>query len=497
MSWNGGYVTDVAYTTGYYAPQTPGHIALACLMGNVLPGFTRQPDRLTYLELGCGRGRGALCLAASNPEWRVIAVDFMPAHIAEARELAADAGIDNIEFIEADIATFDLQLLPEVDVASAHGLWSWVSDEVRAGIVRIMGSRLRPGGVLHLSYNALPAWQGVLGLQRLIRTAGDRIDGRSDRKAAGAMQLVQALGEAGAFHLDQSDLVRVLKKDLPDMPSEYLAHEYMNADWRPCFHADVAAALGDAKLDYVASGEILENFPELMLSEAQRAVIGKTEDAGLRELMKDMCLPRSLRHDIFVRGPRGLSGKARNAALAGLWLTLTRRPEDFTYAVNMPVGQASLERGFYEPVVAALAEGPRRVSDLLALPGVTGKRDNPAELVGMLVGTGQAVPVARPEAGVGEAAARLNSRIAARILQNGDPPHGALASLRLGSGLRCGGNDTLATAMIQRFGVDAPVARWAEALGLPPQGEERDRFLKEAEETRDRRASVWRHAGII
>ncbi|WP_052121614.1 class I SAM-dependent methyltransferase [Inquilinus limosus] len=497
MSWNGGYVTDVAYTTGYYAPQTPGHIALACLMGNVLPGFARDPDRLTYLELGCGRGRGALCLAASNPGWRVIAVDFMPAHIAEARELAADAGIGNIEFIEADIATLDPDTLPEVDVASAHGLWSWVSDEVRAGIVRLLGRRLRPGGALHLSYNALPAWQGVLGLQRLIRTAGERIDGRSDRKAAGAMELVKALGEAGAFHLDQSDLVRVLKKDLPGMPPEYLAHEYMNADWRPCFHADVAAALGDAKLDYVASGEILENFPDLMLTAEQRAVIGRTEDAGLRELMKDMCLSRSLRHDIFVRGPRGISGKARDAALTGLWLTLTRRAEDFSYAVNMPAGKAELERAFYEPVVAALAEGPRRVGDLLALPGVVGKRDNPAELVGMLVGTGQAVTLARPEAEIGEEAARLNSRVAARILQNGDPPHGALASLRLGSGLRCGGNDTLATAMIGRFGLDAPVERWAEALGLPPEGEERDRFLREAEETRERRGPVWRHAGII
>jgi len=281
------------------------------------------------------------------------------------------------------------------------------------------------------------------------------------------------------------------------MPPEYLAHEYMNADWRPCFHADVAAALGDAKLDYVASGEILENFPDLMLTAEQRAVIGRTEDAGLRELMKDMCLPRSLRHDIFIRGPRGISGKARNAALAGLWLTLTRRAEDFSYVVNMPAGKAELDRGFYEPVVAALAKGPRRVSDLLALPGVTGKRDNPAELVGMLVGTGQAVTLARPEAGLGEEAARLNSRIAARILQNGDPPHGALASLRLGSGLRCGGNDTLATAMIGRFGLDAPVERWAEALGLPPDGEERDRFLREAEETRERRGPVWRHAGII
>ncbi len=45
----------------------------------------------------------------------------------------------------------------------------------------------------------------------------------------------------------------------------YLAHEYMNAHWSPCFHADVAAALADAKLDWAGSANLLESFPDLMM----------------------------------------------------------------------------------------------------------------------------------------------------------------------------------------------------------------------------------------
>ena len=67
MTWNSGYVTDIIYTTGYYDQQAPSQIALSCLLGNVAPSFARRSEQLTYLELGCGRGRGALCLAASNP----------------------------------------------------------------------------------------------------------------------------------------------------------------------------------------------------------------------------------------------------------------------------------------------------------------------------------------------------------------------------------------------------------------------------------------------
>jgi hypothetical protein len=43
----------------------------------------------------------------------------------------------------------------------------------------------------------------------------------------------------------------------------------------------------------------------------------------MRELVKDMCLPRGLRHDVFVRGPRRLAAGERDAALAEAVLGLT------------------------------------------------------------------------------------------------------------------------------------------------------------------------------
>ncbi|MGL4959640.1 MAG: class I SAM-dependent methyltransferase, partial [Inquilinus sp.] len=376
--------------------------ALCCLLAGVAPGFSRPAERLTYLELGCGRGRGALCLAASNPEWRVIAVDFMPAHIAEARELAAAARIGNIEFLEADIATLDPGTLPEIDVVSAHGLWSWVSETVQAGVVRILGARLRPGGMLHLSYNALPAWQKAFGFQRLLRTAGALGHGGTDRNAAGAFDLARKLAAAGAVHLDQNALAALSSQYPPDILPEYLSHEYMNAHWRPTFHADVAASLAEAKLDYVASATVLENFPELMLAPEQRAICDGIDGLALRELAKDLCLSRGLRHDIYVRGRRRISDADRDAALRDLHLVLTRRPEEFRYEISLPIGIAAMERDLFEPLVSALKQGPRRIGDLLSLPELAGRLRQPAELLVMLLGTSQAAIVARPDAGVGE-----------------------------------------------------------------------------------------------
>ena len=192
--WGDGYVTDTAYLPGYYHHQSPLHLNLACLLGGVTGLAITPESSLSYLELGCGCGFGALALAASNPNWQVTGIDFSPAHIAAARELAAEAGIANAQFIEGDLADFadceSAKTLPEADVITLHGLWSWVGDPVRAGIVRLIDRKLRPGGLVYVSYNALPGWQQAIGMQRLVREAGQRDAGRSDRQVEAGIEVV-------------------------------------------------------------------------------------------------------------------------------------------------------------------------------------------------------------------------------------------------------------------------------------------------------------------
>src|SRR6202011_4061311 len=84
----------------------------------------------------------------------------------------------------------------KADIVTLHGLWSWVGDAARAGIVRLLAEKLRPGGIAYVSYNALPAWQGALGMQRVLLEAGVRAGSRSDRQVAAGWELVRAMSEA-------------------------------------------------------------------------------------------------------------------------------------------------------------------------------------------------------------------------------------------------------------------------------------------------------------
>ena len=70
------------------------------------------------------------------------------------------------------------------------------------------------------------------------------------------------------------------------MSAEYLSHEFMSAHWAPAFHADVAAAMAEAKLDWVASANPLENFNELMLTEEQRALLDRHPEALIKQLAR-------------------------------------------------------------------------------------------------------------------------------------------------------------------------------------------------------------------
>jgi SAM-dependent methyltransferase len=438
--WNAGYVTDVTYMTGWYRQQSPAMMALACLMGSVAMKPPAADDPVQVLELGCGQGYGAMLLAASNPAWHVTAVDFNPAHIAAARSWAADAALMNVTFIEGNLATLAEDAagrqIPEADFVTMHGVWSWVPPAVQDGIVRLLRDKVRAGGVVHVSYNTLPAWGPALGMQRLMRDAGRRLAWRSDRQAEEGLAVLKSLLAAEAKHLESTAFTKALVSRLDTMPLAYLAHEYMNEHWQPCFMADVAAAFSEAKLEFVAASQLIENFPDLMLTEAQRAVTRKFDDPIMREMVKDLCVERSLRHDVFVRGPQRIDGTARDAALSDLVIGLNIDPDDLPLAVDMPAGKAELNPDFYQPIVREAGKGPARVGNLLNLADVQGRRHNPAELIGMLVGLELADVVARPDAEPGAEAMRFNRATARRFVRSENLGRViALASHRTGAGV--------------------------------------------------------------
>ena len=113
-----------------------------------------------------------------------------------------------------------------------------------------------------------------------MREAAGGLASRSDRQAEEGLKLVRRCSAAEALQLIRSPWAMSLLERIGGMPAPYLAHEYMNDAWAPCFHADVAAALAEAKLEWVASANLIENFPDLTLS--PRAARGDRSGSTIR-----------------------------------------------------------------------------------------------------------------------------------------------------------------------------------------------------------------------
>ena len=497
-SWNQGYVTDIAYMPGWYRQQSPSMIALAGLLGGVDMPMPVGDAPVTVLELGCGQGLGAMVMAASNPTWNVTAVDFNPAHIAAARELAAEARLENVTFIEGNLATLAEdaagRAIPEADFVTMHGVWSWVPPAVQAGIVRLLRDKVRPGGAVHVSYNTMSGWGPAMGMQRLLHETGKRLAWRSDRQAEAGLEVVRTLIATDAVQLGRSPFIKALIDRLSKAPMPYLAHEYMNEHWKPCFLADVAASFADAKLEWVAASQLIENFPSLMLTEEQNAVARKFEDPLMRELVKDMCLERSLRHDVFVRGARRINNAVRDAALMDVTIGLVTPPANFPEEAQMPAGRAEFNPGFYGPIVEAASAGPARIGDLLSLPNVAGRRDNPAELVGMLVGLELAEPMVRPDAQPGAAAMRFNRIITQRLMRTENLGRMVgLASHRIGGGTPA---NLMECLVLDQAREDAINLDEIERMAAPAE-EEAAKFREALEHAVQHRLPILRATGVF
>jgi SAM-dependent methyltransferase len=124
----------------------------------------------TLLHLQCHFGIDTLSWARLGA--RVTGVDFSPAAIRLAREIAADIGIDDARFIESNVYELPDRLDGEFDVVyTSRGVLGWLPD-IRAW-ARVVAHFLAPGGTFfiteaHPVFNAFQDEDVAPGELRLI-----------------------------------------------------------------------------------------------------------------------------------------------------------------------------------------------------------------------------------------------------------------------------------------------------------------------------------------
>jgi SAM-dependent methyltransferase len=151
-------------------------------------------SRGRLLDLGCGSGHHILSLANRWPEAECVGVDVSAKLVARGRNLARMAGLGNVRFCECSILDFEPE--GEFDVIVAHGVFSWVDDEVKLRLMDFIGKRLSTNGISVVSFNVAAGWKArmaVVEKVRAIQAAGNA----DEMKALQVMMLVAEGAEKG------------------------------------------------------------------------------------------------------------------------------------------------------------------------------------------------------------------------------------------------------------------------------------------------------------
>jgi ubiquinone/menaquinone biosynthesis C-methylase UbiE len=142
-----------AVATKLYSEEELGRVPRSAVeralgVGNHLRFAEIEPGE-TILDLGCGGGIDSILAAhRTGPAGRVIALDFLPEMLERTAAAADEAGLDNVETLEAE-----MEAVPLADASVDHVISNGVVNlsprkrRVLAECARV----LRPGGKLSIA----------------------------------------------------------------------------------------------------------------------------------------------------------------------------------------------------------------------------------------------------------------------------------------------------------------------------------------------------------
>jgi SAM-dependent methyltransferase len=406
-----GYVSDVAYSRQFHAYLAPAWLDFVA----TLNGFDAplSQEGFTWCDLGCGAGVTATYLAAAHPTGRFYGIDALPEHIVAGNRLKAAAKASNVTLIAKTFGEATAMRLPRFDYIVAHGVYAWVNASVRAELRGFIARHLKPGGLVYVSYNAMPGWAAELPLQRLIFDAAKGVKGNSLERFDQAIRLVEGLNDAGALALRVTRVATPLWRRMRrSRANAYFPHEYLPQTWQPMYVSDVRRDMREIGLAPVGSASLITNFDSFVLRARAREALAAIADPELRELARDYFLRTAFRRDIYSDAPAPISEATQRQRLLGTSFDLSRPAPLISYQTMTPAGKLRYDNPFTRAIVAGLAKGPKTLEQLAAR-----RSERPDVLASALTlcATGALVPVAAQPGAVGA----LNQTVLADLSQPG------------------------------------------------------------------------------
>jgi SAM-dependent methyltransferase len=267
---------EVPYADRVQPATHPDRLAVVATLYGMNPA---PPDRCRVLELGCAGGANLIALAETLPGSRFVGIDLSPRQIAAGRQKVEALGLTNVELRAMSLVDIG-EAFGRFDYILCHGVYSWVSAEVRDRILAVCSANLMPQGVAYVSYNCYPGWHARGAAREMMCYRACRFEDPRDRVRE-AREFLRFL--ASSVREPQAGLSRSLAEEadlLDRLPDDYLYHEHLDEVNHPVyFHqfVDHAAAHGLQYLWESYVGELGGDLPPEVIRAVRELASGLVE----------------------------------------------------------------------------------------------------------------------------------------------------------------------------------------------------------------------------
>jgi SAM-dependent methyltransferase len=289
------------YVSDPFPQSAPGQLAaIAHLFGVEAP----EVATARVLEIGCAAGGNCLPFAAAHPDARVVGIDLSSVQIEQGRSRVSALGLGNLELLAGDITHIDAAALGQFDYIVAHGVYSWVPENVQDAILSAFRRLLSPNGVAYLSYNTYPGWKTkeVLRDAMLLASGGSATPEEKVRSARGMLDFLTDVAPAEGVLARVVAESRAFSEGFGDA---YLLHDELESYNAPCYFYEMLQRAGAHGLTFLA-----EARPESMIPDNHGPKVAeymRENCSGVQVLIEqyiDFVVNRLFRESLFVHSER-------------------------------------------------------------------------------------------------------------------------------------------------------------------------------------------------
>jgi len=249
----------VPYHSHAFPQAQPTRLAM---LGKLFGLSPKTVNSCRVLELGCASGGNLIPLAARYPESHFVGIDFSEVQTQKAKETIKALSLSNIEIIHTP---FEAYQAPDkkFDYVISHGVYSWVSPDIQQVLLKVAADSLDENGIAYVSYNTYPGWK----LREVIRDAmifhAGHLNNPAQRvhQARAMIDFMQRIADPESVF---GKLLKIETDLLKQVRDDYLFHDHLEINNRPCYFKDFVLSANNNGLSYLGESNWLEMLPQQM-----------------------------------------------------------------------------------------------------------------------------------------------------------------------------------------------------------------------------------------